>query len=188
MIGTCERSPAESYEYVFRRTVWDIVSKVASGLRQQDNYCNRNINKEGVQNSVHLKFVLLLGVALFLQGVDPSKGGKLFNFFHNFLACRASTIINWFRWGEMRQESFCLFFQDIIEAWLFANGHIAWNETFTVPPSTTPEITTPLSELNYWRSVSFLLNFFSFHLDYKLIFLVSVSLYYKVWQNNYEFT
>ena len=102
MIGTCERSPAESYEYVFRRTVQDIVSKVASGLRQQDNYCNGNINKEGIQNSVHLcdlkmKFVLLLDVALFLQGVDPSEGGKLFNFFHNFLACRASTIINHFR-------------------------------------------------------------------------------------------
>ena len=102
MIGTCERSPAESYEYVFRRTVRDIVSKFASRLHQQDNYCNRNINKEGQQNSAHLcdlkmKFVLLLGVALFLQGVDPSEGGKLLNFFHNFLARRASTIINRFR-------------------------------------------------------------------------------------------
>ena len=93
MIGTCERSPAESYEYAFGRAVRDIISKVASGLHQQDNYCNRNINKEGIQNSAHLcdlkmKFVLLL------QGVDPSKGGKLFNFSHNFLACKASTIIN----------------------------------------------------------------------------------------------
>ena len=70
----------------------------------------------------------------------------------------------------MRRESFHSFFRDIIEARLFANGRIAWNETFTAPPSTTPEITTPLSELNYWRSVSFLLNFFSFHLDYKLNF------------------
>ena len=32
----------------------EIVSKGTSGLRQQDNYCNGNINKEGVQNSVHL--------------------------------------------------------------------------------------------------------------------------------------
>ena len=54
MIGTCEISPAESYEYVFERTVQDIVSKVASCLRQQDNYCNGNINKDGVQNSAHL--------------------------------------------------------------------------------------------------------------------------------------
>ena len=53
MIGTCEISPAESYEYVFGRAVRDIVSKVASRLRQQDNYCNRNINKEGMQNNVH---------------------------------------------------------------------------------------------------------------------------------------
>ena len=93
----------------------DIVSKVASGLHQQDNYCNGNINKEGVQNSAHLcdlkmKFVLLLGLALFLQGVDPSEGSKLFNFFYNFLAHRASTIINRFRRGEMRQESFHSFF------------------------------------------------------------------------------
>ena len=107
MIGTCERSPAESYEYVFQRTVWDIVSKVASRLCQQDNYCNGNINKEGVENSVHLcdlkmKFVLLLGVALFLQGVDPSKGGKLFNFFHNFLAELAQllTDLDEEKWGE----------------------------------------------------------------------------------------
>ena len=53
------------------------------------NYCNGNINKKGVQNSAHLcdlkmKFVLLLGIALFLQGVDPSKGGKLFNFSTTF--------------------------------------------------------------------------------------------------------
>ena len=72
MIGTCERSPAESYEYVFGRAVQDIVSKVASRLHQQDNYCNGNINKEGIQNSAHLcdlkmKFVLLLGIALFLH-------------------------------------------------------------------------------------------------------------------------
>ena len=53
MIGTCEISSAESYEYVFGRAVQDIVSKVASGLHQQDNYCNGNINKEGMQNSAH---------------------------------------------------------------------------------------------------------------------------------------
>ena len=176
MIGTCERSPAERYEYAFWRTVQDIISKVASGLHQQDNYCNGNMNKEGIQNSAHLcdlkmKFVLVLGIALFLKGVDPSKGGKLFNFFHNFLAHRASTIINRLRWGEMRQESFYSFFWDIIKAQLFANWCIGWNKTFTAPPLTTIEITTPLSELNYWRSVSFLLIFFSFHLDYKLNFL-----------------
>ena len=54
MIGTCEISSEKSYEYVFGRAVQDIVSKAASGLRQQDNYCNGNINKEGMQNSVHL--------------------------------------------------------------------------------------------------------------------------------------
>ena len=54
MIGTCKISSAESYEYVFERAERDIVSKVASGLHQQDNYFNGNINKEGVQNSAHL--------------------------------------------------------------------------------------------------------------------------------------
>ena len=43
-----------SYEYVFGRAVRNIISKATSGLRQQDNYCNGNINKEGVQNSAHL--------------------------------------------------------------------------------------------------------------------------------------
>ena len=115
-----------------------------------------------------MKFVLLLGIALFCQGLEPCEGGKLFNFFHNFLAHRASTIINRFTRGERGRESFHSFFRDIIEAHLSANGCIGWNETLSVPPSTTPEITTPLSELNYWRSVSFPLNFFSFYLDYKL--------------------
>ena len=75
------------------------------------------------------------------------------------------TVINRFRQKETGRELFYSFFRDIIEAHLYANGRIGWNETLTVPPSTTPEITTPLSELNYWRSVSLLLNFFPFHLD-----------------------
>ena len=107
-----------------------------------------------------MKFVLLLGVALFCQGVHPCKGGKLFNFFHNFLDHRASTIIDRFRCREMVCESFHSFFRDKIEVCLYAKGCIGWNETLTVPPSITPEITTPPSELNYWRSVSLLLNFF----------------------------
>ena len=53
MIGICEISSEKSYEYVFGRAVQDIVSKATSGLRQQDNYCNGNINKEGLQNSAH---------------------------------------------------------------------------------------------------------------------------------------
>ena len=117
-----------------------------------------------------MKFVLLLGIALFCQGLEPCEDGKLFNFFNNFLAHRASTIIDRHRQGEKGRESFHSFFRDIIRARLFANGHIRWNETVTVPPLTTPEITTPLSELNYWRSVSFLFNLFSFDLDYKLNF------------------
>ena len=52
-IGICEISSEKSYEYVFGRAVRDIVSKATSRLRQQDNYCNGNINKEGMQNSVH---------------------------------------------------------------------------------------------------------------------------------------
>ena len=129
-----------------------------------------------------MKFVLFLGIALLCQGLEPCEGGKLFNFFHNFLARRASTIIARHRRGEKGQESFHSFFRDIIRARLFANRRIGWNETVTVPPSTTPEITTPLSELNYWRSVSFLFNLFSFYLDYKLIyFLVKCFCYHKVW-------
>ena len=129
-----------------------------------------------------MKFVLFLGIALLCQGLEPCKGGKLFNFFNNFLARRASTIIARHRLGEKGRESFHSFFRDIIRARLFANGHIGWNKTVTVPPSTTPEITTPLSELNYLRSVSFLFNFFSFYLDYKLkYFLVKCFLYHKVW-------
>ena len=129
-----------------------------------------------------MKFVLFLGIALLCQGLEPCEGGILFNFFHNFLARRASTIIARHRQGEKGRESFHSFFRDIISAHLFANGRIGWNETVTVPPSTTPEITTPLSELNYWRSVSFLFNLFSFYLDYKLIyFLVKCFCYHKVW-------
>ena len=116
-----------------------------------------------------MKFVLFLGIVLLCQGLEPCEGGKLFNFFHNFLARRASTTAR-HRRGEKGRESFHSFFRDIIGARLFANGHIGWNETVTVPPLTTPEITTPLSELNYWRSVSFLFNLFSFHLDCKLNF------------------
>ena len=114
-----------------------------------------------------MTFVLLFGIALFCQGLEPCEGGKLLNFFHNFLARRVSTIIDKHTQGEKGRESFHSFFRDIIRARLFANGCIRWNKTVTVPPSTTPEITTPLSELNYWRSVSFLFNLFSFYLDYK---------------------
>ena len=129
-----------------------------------------------------MKFVLFLGIVLLCQGLEPCEGGKLFNFFHNFLAHRASIIIAIHRRGEKGRESFHSFFRDIIRARLFANGRIGWNETVTVPPSTTPEITTPLSELNYWRSVSFLFNLFSFYLDYKLIyFSVKCFCYHKVW-------
>ena len=53
-----------------------------------------------------MKFVLLLGIALLCQGLEPCEGGKLFNFFHNFLARRASTIINRHRRGEKGRESF----------------------------------------------------------------------------------
>ena len=91
-------------------------------------------------------------------------------FFHNLIARRASTIIDRFRHQETGRESFHSFFRDIIEARLFANGLISWNEMLIVSPSTTPEITTPLNELNYWKSVSFFLIFFLFHVDYKLHF------------------
>ena len=109
-----------------------------------------------------MKFVLILGVVLLLQGVVPFEGGQLFDFFHNFPARRASTIIDRFTCKETGHESFHSFFQDIIKARLYARGHLGWNETFTVPPSTTPQITTPLNELNYWRNVSFLNLFFHF--------------------------
>ena len=98
-----------------------------------------------------MKFVLILGVALLLQGVVPCEGGKLFAFFHNFLARQASTIIDRFINKETGPESFTSFFRDIIEARLYARGRLGWNETRTVPPSTTPQITTPLSELNYCK-------------------------------------
>ena len=47
-----------------------------------------------------MKFVLFLSFALFCLSVDPCEGGKLFNFFHNFLARRAATIIDRFTRGE----------------------------------------------------------------------------------------
>ena len=53
-----------------------------------------------------MKFVLLLVIVLFCQGLEPCEGGKLFNFFHNFLACRASTIIDRYRRGDKGRESF----------------------------------------------------------------------------------
>ena len=131
-----------------------------------------------------MKFVLILGVALLLQGVVPCEGGKLFAFFHNFLARRASTIIDRFRNRETSPESFTSFFRDLIEARLYARGHLGWNETRTVPPSTTPQITTPLSELNYWRNVSFL-TFFPFFSDFKLFSFVRKCFFHlKVWQKN----
>ena len=110
-----------------------------------------------------MKFVLILGVVLFLQGVVPCEGGRLFDFFHNFLARCAATIIDRFTRKESERESFQSFFRDIIEDRLYARGHLGWNVTLTVPPLTTPQITTPLSEVNYWRNVSFL-NFFPFFL------------------------
>ena len=42
----------------------------------------------------NMKFVMIFGAVLFLQGVVPSEGGQLFDFFHNFLARRAVTIID----------------------------------------------------------------------------------------------
>ena len=132
-----------------------------------------------------MKFVLILGVALLLQGVVPCEGGKLFAFFHNFLARRATTIINRFRNGETGPESFSSFFRDLIEARLFAKGRLGWNETKTVPPSTTPQITTPLSEINYWRNVSSFKPFLSFFSDFKLFSFVRKCFFrLKVWQKN----
>ena len=103
-----------------------------------------------------MKFVLILGVTLLLQGVVPCEGGRLFDFLCNFLARRVNTIIDRFKCKEMGHESFHSFFQDIIEACLYARDRLGWNETFTVLPLTTPEITTPPNEINYWRSVSLL--------------------------------
>ena len=121
-----------------------------------------------------MKFVLFLAVVLFCQAIEPCEGGKLFDFFHNFLARRAATIVNRFVRRERARESFRSFFRDIIEARLYANGRIGWNETVTVPPSTTPQITTPLSELNYWKNVSFLFSFFL------LIFRLLVNFFRQV--------
>ena len=56
---------------------------------------------------------------------------------------------------ESERESFQSFFRDIIKARLYARGCLGWNETLTISPLTTPQITTPLSEVNYWRNVSF---------------------------------
>ena len=66
------------------------------------------------------------------------------------------TLLDRFKCQETGRKSFHSFFRDILKARLYAKGRISWNATVTEPPSTTPEITTPLSELNYWRSVSFL--------------------------------
>ena len=94
-----------------------------------------------------MKFVLILGVALLLQGVVPCEGGQLFDFLRNLLVHRANTIIDRFKCKETGHESFHSFFQDIIEAHLYARGHLGWNETFTILPLTTPEITTPPNEI-----------------------------------------
>ena len=67
-----------------------------------------------------MKFVLILGMVLFLQGVVPCEGGRLFDFFHNFLAHRDATIIDRFTRKESERESFHSFFWDIIEAHLYA--------------------------------------------------------------------
>ena len=109
-----------------------------------------------------MKFVLLFAVALFCQGLKPCEGGKLFSFFHNSLARRAMAFMDKFRHRETECQSFHSFFRDLLDTHLYAKGHIRWNETRTDPPLTTPEIITPLSELNYWRSVSSFLNFFCF--------------------------
>ena len=66
MIGTCEISSAESYEYVFGRAVRDSVSKVASTLHQQHRQI-LNINK-GVHNSAHLCDLNLQNEVCFVLG------------------------------------------------------------------------------------------------------------------------
>ena len=106
-----------------------------------------------------MKFVLILGMVLFLQGFVPCEGGRLMDFLTNFFARRTTTIIDRFKRNETGRESFHSFFRDIIEARLYARGRLGWNETLTVSPSITPQITTPPSELIYWRNVSFFLNF-----------------------------
>ena len=106
-----------------------------------------------------MKFVLILGMVLFLQGFAPCEGGRLLDFLTNFFARRATTIIDRFKHNETGRESFHSFFRDIIEARLYARGRLGWNETLTVSPSTTPQITTPPSELIYWRNISFFLIF-----------------------------
>ena len=55
---------------------------------------------------------------------------------------------------ETGRESFHSFFWDIMEARLYARGHLGWNKTLADLPSTTPEIITPPSELIYWRSLA----------------------------------
>ena len=39
---------------------------------------------------------------------------------------------------ETGRESFTSFFLGIIKAHLYARGRLGWNETRTIPPSTTP--------------------------------------------------
>ena len=87
----------------------------------------------------------------------------MFDFFNNCIAHRATTIIDRFRCNETFHS-----FLKVISSFIY-KGALGWNETLTVSPLTTPEITTPPSELNYWRSVSLLLNCSYLNFDYKLI-------------------
>ena len=119
-----------------------------------------------------MKFVLILGVTLLLQGVVPCEGSQLFDFFQNFLARRANTIISTLRCNE-RGMSFTSFFKDIIGAHLYVLGCIGWNKPLTDPPSTTPPTMTPLNEIIYWRSISLLLIFFS------ILFRLKVKIFGK---------
>ena len=73
-------------------------------------------------------------MALFLQGFVPCEGSQLLDFLNNFLAHRATTIIDRFKRNKTGHESFHSFFRDIIEARLFARGRLGWNETLTVSP------------------------------------------------------
>ena len=124
-----------------------------------------------------MKFILILGVVLLLQGVVPCEGGQLFEFFRNFLARKATTMMERLAHKETGRESFDLFFRDIIEAHLYAKGHLGWNETLTVPPSTTPEVTTPPTSINLLEECKFALKLFSILFRFKVNFFVSVLLY-----------
>ena len=85
-----------------------------------------------------MKIVLTLGIALLLQGVLPCEGGQLFDFFRNFLTRRGKIMMERIMRKETGRESFHSFFWDIMEAGLYARGHLGWNKTLADLPSTTP--------------------------------------------------